>query len=336
MVDGTNGGSPNCNVGAPCGSACIPKSNQCNSEVGSKATEALDKLKEKIVSKAKTVKEKAVPEGSKREKAAKLAAEKIDEDTVKEALTNLGGLVGGIAGGASLGPVGGLLGDVGGAFVARSVVETGFRAKNARTKLKEDEAYTNASKVRKAGLIAEATVNNIREDISLRGTFADDMTGWAAANVGLVGLNRFLPQSAKIPMRGAAIAMASVPLIAKQRKKILGFNERSPEQDQLEGSLKTMFGISGKSDLLLYTVEESIGRITTVAYDPETNQINGYVSNRNDDQFETTSYGVPDLNNSGLLDLLYVTLTVKTFGDAELISLAEKTSVGILGDPNIY
>lgn len=160
---------------------------------------------------------------AKRYTAAKQPRDRLGRFAKKNLLTadnlvNTAGTIGSIAGGAVAGPLGALAGDLGGALAARQAAHTGKAAMTAHDKLRRQQRYQQANKLEKAKQLVQSTLDEMAaQEENLGDELTGDLAGWLIGNASAIGLS-LAPTVAKVPMKGAAVAMALTPAIVKLRK----------------------------------------------------------------------------------------------------------------------
>jgi hypothetical protein len=158
----------------------------------------------------------------KNKKAAALVklAKKIDQATVKDMAVNTAGLAGSIAGGAVAGPLGALAGDLVGALAARQAVNVGTSVMTAKDKLSRNKRFQRARALEKTKQLIQATLIEMsKNEDNLGDELTGDLSGWLIGNASAMGLN-LVSSLAGVPMKGAVVAMATVPKLVRLRKKL--------------------------------------------------------------------------------------------------------------------
>ncbi len=146
-------------------------------------------------------------------KAMKLAGKKLKSVLLTEdMLVNTAGFVGSVAGGATAGPAGMLAGDLGGALAVRKIVELNKAAKTAQAKLDHDAKFSTASALSKLKIKGNATLSEMKTSQmqkAIEKELVGDTAGWAIGNASAAALQPFIG----VPLKGAAVAIATVPTI---------------------------------------------------------------------------------------------------------------------------
>ena len=149
--------------------------------------------------------------------AMKATAKKMKKVLLTEdMLVNSAGFVSSVAGGATAGPVGALAGDLGGALAVRKMVEVNKAYHAAAAKLKDDEAFKAADLVSKIKMKKSQTISELKTAESQKAIekeLVGDTAGWAIGNASASALSQFVPPIAGIPLKGAAVALSTVPTI---------------------------------------------------------------------------------------------------------------------------
>jgi hypothetical protein len=137
-----------------------------------------------------------------------------------------GAAIGGLIGATVAGPVGtavgGFLGekaaDVGGSLIVRKAI-TNFKAhKSALSKLNEDEAFAAADKLTKKKLLKKQTLSELEAMAeAIRDNRIEDVGGWMIGNTAAHSLQAV---GVKIPLEGAAVAMATTKTAAGAYKRV--------------------------------------------------------------------------------------------------------------------
>ena len=130
----------------------------------------------------------------------------------EDMLVNTAGFLGSIAGGATAGPAGMLAGDLGGALAVRKIVEVNKAAKAATEKLKADEAFAAAGAVSRLKMKGKSTLSELKSaemQKAIEKELVGDTAGWAIGNASASALQPFIG----VPLKGAAVAIATVPTI---------------------------------------------------------------------------------------------------------------------------
>lgn len=159
--------------------------------------------------------------------AMKKAGEKMTsfvKDLVKqnaeEGAVNTVGLTGSIVGGAIAGPLGALAGDVGGALATRKAITDYKALQRARASLKDDEAFQSAGKLSQLKKLGAATLSELKSaemQKEIEDNLTGDVAGWAIGNGAAVALTA---AGVGIPLKGAAVAIASTPTVVKAHRRI--------------------------------------------------------------------------------------------------------------------
>jgi hypothetical protein len=146
-------------------------------------------------------------------KAMKAAGKKLKSVLLTEdMLVNSAGFLGSVAGGATAGPAGMLAGDLGGALAVRKIVELNKAANAAQSKLDHDAAFSSASAISKIKIKGKATLSEMKTSQmqqAIEKELVGDTAGWAIGNASAAALQPFIG----IPLKGAAVAIATVPTI---------------------------------------------------------------------------------------------------------------------------
>jgi len=138
----------------------------------------------------------------------------------EDGLVNTAGLAASIAGGAVAGPIGALAGDLGGALATRKAITDYKALQRARLKLADDEAFKSAGALSKLKILGAATLAELKSP-AMQKRIEDDATGdvagWAIGNASAVTLTAM---GVNIPLKGAAVAIATVPSVVKAHRRI--------------------------------------------------------------------------------------------------------------------
>lgn len=145
------------------------------------------------------------------------------QEKIKDAIVNTGGVVGSVIGGRMAGPAGALAGDLIGAMVARKAVHVATVAHSAHEKLQRDEGFARASRLAQLKKLGAATLSDLKSEAvqeQLASDMTGDISGWAIGNASAKVIGAMIPASAGVPLKGAVVAMATVPKIVKLRQKL--------------------------------------------------------------------------------------------------------------------
>lgn len=138
----------------------------------------------------------------------------------EDGAVNTAGFTGSIVGGAIAGPLGALAGDLGGAMATRKAVTDYKALQRARASLKDDEAFQSAGKLSQLKKLGAATLSELKS-AEMQKKIEDDLTGdvagWAIGNGAAAALTA---ARVGIPLKGAAVAIASTPTVVKAHRRI--------------------------------------------------------------------------------------------------------------------
>lgn len=154
-------------------------------------------------------------------KVAAIAAQ--HEGTIKDGLVNAGGVLGSVVGERVAGPAGALAGDLLGALVARKAVHVATVAHSAHQKLKVDEGFARAKGLEKLKQLGAKTLSDLKSEATqerLGDDLTGDIAGWAIGNSAAKALSSAVPAIASVPLKGAGVAMLTVPKLVKLRQKL--------------------------------------------------------------------------------------------------------------------
>ena len=138
----------------------------------------------------------------------------------EEGVVNTAGLAGSIAGGAVAGPIGALAGDLGGALATRKAITDYKALQRAKSKLADDEAFKSAGALSKLKILGAATLAELKTpemQREIEDNVTGDVSGWAIGNASAVALGAM---GVNIPLKGAAVALATVPSVVKAHRRI--------------------------------------------------------------------------------------------------------------------
>jgi len=121
-----------------------------------------------------------------------------------EKVTMVAGLAANTAGGAAAGPVGGIAGEVGGVLVARKTMTDYQALQRARKKLKHDEAFQNAGRLEKLGMLRKTAIEEVKSVDQNEGRVGDvggAIVGGIAGALGgpIAGISAGLPTALSAP-----------------------------------------------------------------------------------------------------------------------------------------
>ena len=174
---------------------------------------------------------KVIRQGASRAKQRAQQFIKNNPDKVEEAVVGLSGFTASQVGAALGGPVGEKAADLVGSVSARKAIRDYRALKGARAKLSDDKDFKNASRIKKLGMLRDATLEELKRN---REKTEDDTTGdvagWVAGNSG-GDVAASVGRAAGIPLTGAvggiSSAMAVSPKIVEARKRIKQGEARS-------------------------------------------------------------------------------------------------------------
>jgi len=138
----------------------------------------------------------------------------------EEGVVNTAGLAGSIAGGAVAGPIGALAGDLAGAVATRKAITDYKALQRAKSKLADDEAFKSAGALSKLKILGAATLAELKTpemQREIEDNATGDVAGWAIGNASAVALTAM---GVNIPLKGAAVAIATTPSVVKAHRRI--------------------------------------------------------------------------------------------------------------------
>ena len=143
------------------------------------------------------------------------------EGKIKDGIVNTGGLIGSQIGKRIAGDAGALAGDLVGALITRKALEDVQATYTAAQRIKRDRAYENLSRIKKLkALQQEAAAQAKAKRESTGDAVFEDVTGWAIGNASATAIGSAVSALAPVPLKGAAVAMATVPKLAKLRSRL--------------------------------------------------------------------------------------------------------------------
>lgn len=155
-------------------------------------------------------------------KLKEFAAGKL-KDQAPDLIVNTGGLVGSIVGQHLAGDGGALAGDLIGALATRQVVAVSQAAITASQRLRNSADFQVANRIGQLRQLGRATLSEFNSPAfqrQLGNDLTGDLAGWAIGNSAAIAGNR-IPGVSRIPLKGAAVAMATVPRVATARERII-------------------------------------------------------------------------------------------------------------------
>jgi hypothetical protein len=148
--------------------------------------------------------------------------ETCKSETAKDLVVNAGGLTGSILG-STFGLPGQLIGDLTGAILTRKVINDTESTMQAHRNLSSNQEYQAAGLFGKLIKVfnhaKEILKSNEAKEKDVKNGIADT-AGWVIGNSVAEGLNNTIPAISGIPLKGAAVALPTVPLVVESIQRI--------------------------------------------------------------------------------------------------------------------
>ncbi len=143
-------------------------------------------------------------------------------ETAKDLVVNAGGLTGSIVG-STFGLPGQLIGDLTGAVFTRKVFNDTEATIQAHKSLSSEQEYQDANlfgKLAKVFNQAKEILKSSEVKEKDKKNALADTTGWVIGNSVAEGLNNTIPAISGIPLKGAAVALPTVPMVVESVQRI--------------------------------------------------------------------------------------------------------------------